>query len=229
MKNLLVSTALVMSLGTSLFAGGGGDILRASVMVDNLEYQYADTKTISWDTYGYIGYDINKIYIYSEGEKQDGVSGSASENQLVYSRAIAPNWDVQFGIGYDKTEEGENNTWGVIALSGMAPYFFETRAFLLFDNNGNIGFRTEAEYEALFTQKLILTSSVALAAYTKNDAQMEIGSGLSNLTLGTRLRYEFTRKFAPYVGIEWSKNFGNTEEFTHLDDTYVVAGLRFWF
>lgn len=229
MKKLLLSTALIIGLGTSAYAGGGGDILRASVMVDNLEYQYTDTKTISWDTYGYVGYDTNKVYIYSEGEKADGVSQSESENQLVYSRAISPYWDIQFGIGYDETEEREDNTWGVIALSGLAPYFFETRAALLLDDNGNIGFRAEAEYEALITQKLILSPSIGISAYTKNNEHMEIGSGLSNLTLGARLRYEFTRKFTPYVGVEWSKNFGNTDEFSHVDDTYLVAGLRFWF
>jgi copper resistance protein B len=228
MKKLLLNTALIIGLGTSAYAGGGGDILRASVMVDNLEYQYTDTKTISWDAFGYVGYDTNKVYIYSEGEKEDGASESESENQLVYSRAIAPYWDVQFGLGYD-TAEGNDNTWGVVALSGLAPYFFETRAALLVDGNGNIGFRAEAEYEALFTQKLILTPSIAISAYTKDDLEMGLGSGLSNLNIGARLRYEFTRKFAPYIGVEWTKNFGKTDELSHVDDTYVVAGLRFWF
>lgn len=228
MKKLLLSTILAFSLGTSAYAGGGGDILRATVMVDQLEYQYADTKTVSWDTYGYIGYDINKVYVYSEGEKADGSSSMESENQLVYSRAIAPYWDIQFGLGYDKAEE-EDNTWGVLALSGLAPYFFETRAALLVDDNGNIGFRAEAEYEALLTQKLILSPSVAISAYTKDDLKMGLGKGISNLTVGARLRYEVAREFAPYVGVEWSKNFGNTDEYAPLDEVYATAGLRFWF
>ena len=228
MKKLLLSTILAFSLGTSAYAGGGGDILRATVMVDQLEYQYADTKTVSWDTYGYIGYDINKVYVYSEGEKADGSSSMESENQLVYSRAIAPYWDIQFGLGYDKAEE-EDNTWGVLALSGLAPYFFETRAALLVDDNGNIGFRAEAEYEALLTQKLILSPSVAISAYTKDDLKMGLGKGISNLTVGARLRYEVVREFAPYVGVEWSKNFGNTDEYAPLDEVYATAGLRFWF
>lgn len=228
MKKLLLSTVLVFSLGTSVYAGGGGDILRATVIVDKLEYQDTDTKTVSWDTYSYIGYDINKVYVYSEGEKADGSSSMDSENQIVYSRAIAPFWDIQFGLGYDKAEE-EDNTWGVLALSGLAPYFFETRASLLVDDNGNIGFRAEVEYEALLTQKLILSPSLAVSAYTKDDLKMGLGKGLSNLTVGARLRYEVVREFAPYIGVEWSKNFGNTEKISHLDETYAVAGLRFWF
>ena len=228
MKKLLLNTVVAFSLGTSAYAGGGGDILRATVMVDQLEYQYADTKTVSWDTYAYIGYDINKVYVYSEGEKEDGSSSMESENQIVYSRAIAPYWDIQFGLGYDKTQE-EDTTWGVIALSGLAPYFFETRASLLFSDNGNIGFRAEAEYEALLTQKLILTPSVAISAYTKDDLKMQLGKWMSNLTVGARLRYEVVREFAPYIGVQWSKNFANTNDYAPLDEVYATTGLRFWF
>ena len=228
MKKLLLSSVLTLVLGTSVFAGGGGDILRATLMVDSLEYQNNDDKTMSWNTYGYVGYDTNKIYIYSEGEKVDGSSQSQSENQLMYSRAISPYWDVQVGLGYDKVES-ENKTWGILAVQGLAPYFFETKATLLFCDDGNIGFRADAEYEALFTQKLILTPSIAIAGYTKDDQNIQIGKGLANLTLGARVRYEFTREFAPYVGIEWSKNFGNTSDFSPLDETNAVAGVRVWF
>jgi len=228
MKNLLLASVLTLGLTTSAFAGGGGNILRASLMVDNLEYQFNDEKTIAWDSYAYVGYDLNKVYIYSEGEKADGASSAESENQLVYSRAIAPYWDVQFGVGYDKTEESDQ-TWGVIGVQGLAPYFFETRATILVGEDGNVGFRAEAEYEALFTQKLILTPSIALAAYSKDNLEMGIGSGLSNLTLGARLRYEFVREFAPYVGVEWSKNFGTTDDISSLNEVYATAGLRFWF
>lgn len=227
MKKLLVTTALASLFVTSSFAGGGGDILRSSLLVDQLEYQYSDTKTLSWDITAYTGYDLNKIYIYSEGEKAKSESHE-SENQLVFSKAISPYWDIQAGIGYDKNEES-NQKWGVIAAQGLAPYFFETRASLLLGDDGNIGLRAEAEYEALLTQKLILSPSIGIAAYTKNNEEMGIGSGFSNITLGTRLRYEFKREFAPYIGVEWSKNLGNTNDMSALDEVYATAGVRFWF
>lgn len=227
MKKLLVTTALASLFVTSSFAGSGGDILRSSLLVDQLEYQYSDTKTLSWDINAYIGYDLNKIYIYSEGEKAKNESHE-SENQLVFSKAISPYWDIQVGIGYDKNEESRQK-WGVIAAQGLAPYFFETRASLLLGDDGNIGLRAEAEYEALLTQKLILSPSIGIAAYTKNNEVMGIGSGFSNITLGTRLRYEFTREFAPYIGVEWSKNLGNTNDISALDEVYATAGVRFWF
>ncbi len=227
MKNILIKLTLLTTLATASFAGGGGDILRASFTADNLEYQTNSEKNLYWDTYGYIGYDLNKLYFYSEGEKPDG-SDASSENQLLYSRAIAPFWDVQAGISYDNA--GTNNkSWGVLALSGLAPYFFETRAALLFSDDDNIGLRIDLEYEALITQKLILTPKFTLDAYSKDAPTMDYGSGISNVTLGARLRYEFKREFAPYIGVEWAKNFGQTNTYAPLNDTYATFGVRFWF
>ena len=228
MKKILLATGLVSLFTTAGFSmEGGGDIFRTSLVVDQLEYQPSDEKATSWNVYGYAGYDINKVYIYSEGEKPKDESAQ-SENQLVYSRAISPFWDAQIGVGYDKNEES-HQTWGVIGLQGLAPYLFETKTSLLIGEDGNIGLRAEAEYDALLTQKLILSPSIALSAYTKDNEEMGIGSGFSNITLGTRLRYEIKREFAPYIGVEWSKNLGNTNDMSSLDEVYAVAGVRFWF
>jgi copper resistance protein B len=114
-------------------------------------------------------------------------------------------------------------------LQGLSQYFFETRTTLLLGEDGNIGLRAEAEYDALLTQKLILTPSIQLSAYTKDNEEMGIGSGFSNITMGTRLRYEVTREFAPYIGVEWNKNLGNTNDISSLDEVYAVVGMRFWF
>jgi len=228
MKNLLIKITLLTTLTIASFAGGGGDILRASFTADNLEYQANSEKTLYWDTYGYLGYDLNKIYIYSEGEKADSARSADSENQLLYSRAITPFWDVQVGIDYD-IAGANNKTWGVLALSGLAPYFFETRAALLLSDDGNVGLRVDMEYEALITQKLILTPKFTLDAYSKDIPTMTYGSDISNITLGARLRYEFKREFAPYLGVEWAKNFGKTDKYAPKNDTYATFGLRFWF
>ncbi len=227
MKLLLTAVLAACVVIPLSFAGGGGDILRGSVTVDKLEYRFNDDKTYGWDAYAFIGYDINKIYMYSEGEKAQGISAE-SENQLVYSRAIAPYWDIQLGAGYDSAD-GAHQSWAVLGVQGLAPYFFETRAVLLIGDKGRVGIRAEAEYEALLTQKLVLTPSIALAAYSKDIPEMEIGSGLSYMTFGARLRYEFIRELAPYVGVEWRKNFANTKRFSSLNETYMIAGLRVWF
>jgi len=222
---VVVGSLLLLTLRSN--ASMNDDPLFTKVTIDELEYQNNDERSIAWDTNIWVGYDLNKLYLYTEGERpKDG--STESENQLVYSKAIAPYWDIQYGVGYDKVEN-DSQTWGVVALQGLAPYFFETRGALLVGDDGNVGLRLEAEYKALLTQKLILTPSIATNLYTKDNVGMGLGKGLSNITVGARLRYEIQREFAPYIGLEWSKNFGNTADISALNEGYAVAGVRVWF
>jgi len=226
-KKLLVTLGMLLGLGHTLQAGGADDPLRTMFLADRFEVLNNDEHTRVWEGSFYIGYDIDKLYLYSEGEAtSDGLE--TSQNELVYSRAIAPFWDAQIGLAYDKNADA-SRAWGEIAISGLAPYFFETRAALLINSDGNIGLRLDAEYEALFTQKLILTPSIEADFYTKDDAKMQIGSGLSSIEAGLRLRYEIRREFAPYIGVTWEKTFGNTRNFNPINETNFLVGVRFWF
>ncbi len=231
MKYTIIKLILLLSLVTSSFAGGGGDILRAKFTADNFEYQANSAKTLYWDTFGYIGYDLNKIYLYSEGEKTSS-NGSSSQNQLLYSRAIAPFWDIQAGVDYDIANDGNSNhnkTWGNIQLFGLAPYFFETQIGLLIGDKGDLGLRVDIDYRALITQRLMLIPRFTLDAYSQDSPQMTYGAGISDIALSLRLSYQIRREFAPYVGVKWAKNFGRTNEYTPLDNLYTTVGLRFWF
>jgi copper resistance protein B len=92
----------------------------------------------------------------------------------------------------------------------------------------------EADYELLLTQRLILQPDVELNFYGKDDPARDIGAGFSDLDVRLRLRYEITRKFAPYAGVVWSRKFGKTAEIARasggeVSDTQLVAGLRLWF
>mgnify|MGYP000045589548 FL=1 len=227
MKKLILSSLTLASIAMNSFAGGTADPLYSKVTIDSLEKQNNDEKSLSWEGNIWTGYDLNKLYLYTEGEKGKD-SSAQSENQLVFSHAISPYWDIQIGLGYDKTPS-ENQTWGVLSLQGMAPYFVETRLALLSDDEGNLGMRLEAEYDALITQKLSLSPSISSSLYSDDIPEMEIGKGLSNITLGLRLNYDITREFSPYIGIEWNKNYGNTNDFNQNDETYAVAGFKFWF
>jgi len=227
MKKIVFGLIAIIALGQSVHADMEDDPLVTIFIMDRLEILDNDENTRVWEGSFWIGYDINKLYLYSEGEATSGGLES-SQNELVYSRAIAAFWDAQIGVAYDKNDDA-SKTWGEIAISGLAPYYFETRAALLVNGEGNVGLRLEAEYEALLTQKLILTPSLEADLYTKDDPDMHIGSGLSNLEAGLRLRYEFIREFAPYIGITWEKTFGNTRDYHPIDETSVMVGVRFWF
>ena len=67
-----------------------------------------------------------------------------------------------------KFEEGAHATLGdahgVVALNGLAPYWFEVDASAFLSEKGDVTARIEAEYELLLTQRLILVKSLVLLA-----------------------------------------------------------------
>lgn len=226
---MLTSTATM----TTTWAGMEDDPLLGKVMINQLELRSTDGKDpLMWDADAWVGKDLNKIWIKAEGEFVDNKT-EESELQFLYSRAIAPYWDFQVGWRGDLKPEPERN-WLALGVLGLAPYFFEVDAALFVGENGRTAARLDAEYEMLFTQRLILTPEIELNFYGKDDPTIGIGSGLSDIEAGLRLRYEIRREFAPYIGINWWKKFGTTADFSKVQgkntsDTQLVVGIRAWF
>ena len=211
-----------------------GGLLTYMVMGDRLEWQ--DTGgdgTLLWDAQGWYGGDLNKLYIKTEGEfsvEEDEIEGA--EVQVLYSRAISPFWDVQAGIRYDLEPKGR--TYAVLGVQGLAPYWFEVDTAAFLSSEGDLSASLEAEYELRFSQRLTLQPRVEVAVSAQDVPELGTGAGLVAVEPGVRLRYEIRREFAPYMGVEWQKQFGDTADFTRADggdpDKIVgVIGLRAWF
>lgn len=200
---------------------------------DQLESRIGDGEDpFVWEAQGWIGKDLNKFWFKTDGEYADGETEDA-EVQVLYSRAIAPFWDIQAGWRRDIRPEPSRD-WFAIGFEGLAPYIFEIDSALFIGSSGRTALRLQAEYEILFTQRLILTPEMELNLYGKDDPETRIGSGLSDLELGLRLRYEIRREFAPYIGVNWRKADGGTADFIQeeggdVSDTRVVVGIRAWF
>ena len=203
-------------------------------MVDRIEWQDAGGDGVGlWDVQGYYGGDLNKAWVKSEGEY--GFAEDAFEEaevQLLYSRAVAPYFDLQAGIRQDFAPSGE--TYAVVGLQGLAPYWFEVDGALFLSENGDLTARFEAEYEVLLTQRLILQPRLEVEAAAQDVPYRELGAGLTEASLGARLRYEFAREFAPYVGAEWASALGETRQIEEAagadaEDLRLVVGLRAWY
>ena len=136
---------------------------------------------------------------------------------------------MQAGIRYD-IKPNPSRSYAVIGLQGVAPYWFEVDVAVFLSNKGDLSARLEAEYELRLTQRLLLQPRLELNLAASDDDAIGVGAGLSTAQAGLRLRYEITREFAPYVGVSWSRAFGETaDRATDPRRTSFVAGLRFWF
>ncbi len=155
-----------------------------------------------------------------------------AEIDFLWSHAVSPFWNLRLGATQDLIED-ENRSWATISLRGLAPYWFDLETNIHIGNSGRSAFELEAEYDLLFTQRLILQPRLDFKAYGKSDIAAGRGKGASTLEAGMRLRYEFSRQFAPYIGLERAAVFGETARLLPLgkDDreTHWVAGLRFWY
>jgi len=230
---MAVITLITVLMTTSAMAMGEDDPLLTMLKIDQLEVvDSGDKQNQVWNGQAWVGRDLNKLWFKTSGERADN-EVEAAEVQLLYSQAIAPYWDAQIGWRHDIKPEPHRD-WLVVGVQGIAPYFFETDIALFVGEGGIVGLRAELEYELLLTQKWILTPEVELNFFTKNDREVSLGSGVSEIELGLRLRYEIRREFAPYIGIEWSKKFSNTADFAkdegeRVNDVNWVAGFRIWF
>ena len=209
--------------------GMHGKSINGFVLLDQFEYQDADAgSTLSWDASGWIGGDIDRLWLRSEGERTAGVTEEA-EVQALWGHAIGPWWDLLAGIRQD-FQPGAPQTWAAFGLQGMALYGFEAEATAFVGENGQTSLRLEGDYDILLSNRLILQPTAELNVYGKNDPERGIGSGLADTEVGLRLRYELVREFAPYIGVTWQRTYGNTAELADdEDEARLVAGIRMWF
>lgn len=203
-----------------------------ALLGDRLEYNEQANAGV-FDLQAWYGTTFDRLVIKTEGDFSEG---SIEENQtdILWGHAVSAYWDTQAGVRLDYNKEGENRQWLAFGLQGLAPYWFELDMTAYVGERGNTAFTLEAEYELLLTQKLIIQPRAEITLYGKNDKQNELGSGLSSSAIGFRVRYEFTRQFAPYIGVEWSNKFGNTADYATSsgqsnNNTAFVAGIKFWF
>jgi copper resistance protein B len=203
------------------------------LQVDQLEAWREDEENgLAWEVRGWTGGDLHKAWVRSEGARFAG-STDSSDVELLYGRAVAPWWNLVAGIQHD-FRPGDSQTFAGIGLIGLAPHRFELEATAYVGESGQTRATLDAEYELLFTNRLILQPLVEVTLHGKDDESRGIGAGLSTVEAGLRLRYEVTRRFAPYVGVVYERAVSQTADFRRAageeaHDTLAVAGVRTWF
>ena len=207
------------------------DDIYTFAQADRFEYAESENEFV-WDLQGWIGDDYRKLWLKSEGKREDG-SSKDSEIQLLYSRAWSAFFDWQVGVRLDQAPSPDRD-YLVLGTQGLAPQWFEIDTALFLSDEGELSARLEAEYDLLLTQRLILQPRFEVEVSADDVPERGIGRGINKTELGVRLRYELHRKFAPYLGINWSRLGGNTADFARaigedVEDTSFIVGLRLWY
>lgn len=186
-------------------------------ILDQFEGRFGDDASVlRWQGEVWAGTDMNRIRLKSEGEWSRENQFEDGQQEIYYSRPISRYFDAQIGGRYD-LDSGPSRAWGAFGIEGLAPLFFHVSANAYVSNTGHYAAKFEGSYDLLLTQRLILQPEFEMNLYTKEDPERGIGSGLSDIDTGLRLRYEITRKFAPYIGLTYERKFGDTAQFARMD------------
>ena len=181
----------------------------------------------------FMGGNINRFGIKFEGEGAFGERIDDLELQALYSRAMAPYWNLQAGVRYD-IKPDPSRSYLVAGVEGMVPYWFKVNAAGFVSNKGEFRARMEASYDQRITQSLILQPRIEANIAFQDIRAIGVGSGLTDFEAGLRLRYEIEQEIAPYIGVEWRKQTGATARYARLagedpEAISLVAGIRIWF
>lgn len=212
---------------------GGG---KFSMVLFNLaEYQVRQGRDgFRLDGSAWYGGDINRIVLKTEAEGSfRGQGVESAEVQVLGARAVGPYTDIQLGVRYD-FEPDPSRVYATVGFETLAPGFLDVEGALFLSNKGDLLGRLEGYYDQRITQRLILQPEGEINFALQDVRENGIGSGISDLELGLRLRYEIKREFAPYVGVSYERKIGDTARFARAEgegagSTSLVLGVRTWF
>ena len=201
-------------------------------LAEQLEGRFGRDDGFRWQGEAWGGTDSNRFRLKSEGETDSKGRVEDGQHEFLYARPITSFFDLQAGLRTDADSRSGRN-WAALGVEGLAPLFFHVSATAYASSAGHYAAKLEGNYDLLLTQQLILQPELELNFYSKPDPARGLGDGLASLDSGLRLRYEISRKFAPYLGIAYENSFGRTAALARLtgenpSSLRFTLGLRAW-
>jgi len=202
-----------------------------SFSFDEFEY-HRDDETIAWAGTLALESGSHQFSIDSEGERSDdGIEGH--ELRAYYSRGISPEVTINLGWRGD-LKLGPRQDWLLLGFSREIVFEIESDVSLFAASGGDLALRLEMARDFIIAPSLLLTPELKANFHSYDDIETGTGSGLSEFELGLRLAYEISPSFSPYLGLLWSKPYGNTADFArpegeHEGNAQFLAGFRFQF
>ncbi|MFD1189407.1 copper resistance protein B [Phenylobacterium conjunctum] len=206
-----------------------GGMRYSQVMADSLE---VGDGAYAWEGRAWVGGDLTRAVFKTRGEGAEGERPDTAEVQALWSRAIGPYFDVQAGLRQD-LGSGPHRTWALLGTEGLAPYWFDVQGAVFVSDRSEVLARGEGSFDLRITQRLILQPRAELEAAARDSDALGLGAGLTRAEAGLRLRYEVSRRFAPYVGLAWERKLGETASIARaagedVGGSRIVVGIRAW-
>lgn len=211
--------------------------IRVFALADLLEYIPSGTGSLRLDGLGWVGGDYNRIYLRVDGEQHFRGPGGETAVDVTYGRLATPFWTALLGgrVEFRGLGTSRSSTRGLLAVGfeGMSTYFFAVEPSLYVSSKGQVSGRFTTAVDLLFTQRLILEPRLETNFAVQRVPDLGVGTGINDIELGARMRYEIRREFGPYVGLRWFRRTGETAGLARragevVSEAGLVAGVRMW-
>lgn len=200
-------------------------------VLDQFEGRLGASDALRWEGEAWTGTDSDRLWLRSEGEFENRKVFDGQQ-EAFYDTPLSAYFDLQAGLRYD-LDSRPGRVWGAVGVEGLSQYFFHISATAYASDTGHYAVKFLGTYDLLLTQRLILQPEAEVNIYSKSDPARLIISGVSELDTGLRLRYEITRKFAPYIGVAYERRFAGRSGLLASGETPAqlrfAVGLRSWF
>ncbi|WJS99891.1 copper resistance protein B [Novosphingobium humi] len=230
-----------MARAEAVMMNGHGNLTYSQIRADLAEVRVTGAdKGYHFEGEAWTG-NVNRFVVATRGEGDFDGSGDRGaekgrfkegEVQALYARALGPWWNLRGGVRQD-FGPGPQRTHAMLAIDGLSPYRFDIQGALFVSQRGEVTGRIEAAVDERITRRLVLQPRGEVNFSVQDQPDRELGSGLTSIEVGARLRYEFTRQFAPYVGVLWTSSLGRTADYVRAEgksasSAGLVLGIKVW-
>ena len=237
----LLSMLAVLATGVGLASRASAQFMDRQITVftlaDQFEYRPSGSgRPLQWDLAAWVGDSYSRLWIKSEGDWNTARGGTELDLRAEYGRLVLPFWELQGGVRIEGRRRGNLTDMRAhleLGLLGLAPYWFQLEPEFFIAQDGQVSARLTAEQDLLLTQRLIVQPRLEVYGAFSENRTFGVGSGFNYVEPGVRIRYELRRELAPYVGVEWLRELGNTARLARSDGeatskVALVAGVRVW-
>ncbi len=201
------------------------------------EYRFSNEgrDELGWDVQGWVGNDDHKFWWKTEGDTIfDGADQGSADLQALYAMPLSAFWYLQAGVRYEQAWEpgsADERFSAVLGIQGLAPYKFDLEPTLYLTDDGDVMAQFTASYDLYITQRLVFQPRIELGASAQDIPESGLGAGVHGIDFDLRLRYEIAREFAPYLGVRYSRLFGETADIASRNgdkdhDLLFLMGVR---
>lgn len=194
---------MAQEMGGGTYAGGRLELGEFQSGADGGGYR--------WEGEAWVGGDVNRFVLRSEGAGHAREGLESAEIQALAAHAVGPYADLEAGLRQDVAPRAR--TYLALGARSLLPYWIEVRGGLYLSTKGELLARAEGTYDLRLTQHLVLQPRAELNLAAQDTPETRTGAGLANAELGLRLRYEVRREVAPYVGVSWDRRVGKSADF----------------